>query len=48
MFDQSKFGRYDRQEGPGHTFHGVAGLPLKLCRVATELVVRAEDEGNVS
>jgi hypothetical protein len=29
------------------TFHRVTCLPLKLSRVAAELVVRAEDEGDV-
>jgi hypothetical protein len=29
------------------TFHGVAGLPLELCRVTAELVVCAEDERDV-
>jgi hypothetical protein len=31
-----------------HTFHGVASLPLELCRIAAELEVRSEDEGNIS
>jgi hypothetical protein len=33
----------DRQDEIGHTFHGVASLPLELCRVTTELIVCAED-----